>query len=329
MKRSNRLVAASFAFVAGWAGNVSAENSQAWPDVSATAAYCQTGTGGDNSRSFEAAQCGIGDHANIAARDYEDDLDETVVAGLSNPPQIVQAGEPIKTISWEQLPGRAKDISVGADGSVWVIGTNPVGTARDFGIYEWDGSNWAGVDGGAVRIAVGPNGVPWVVNSAGQIFRRKGGAWKQLPGKAKDIGVGADGSVWVIGTNPVGTARDFGIYEWDGSNWAGVDGGAVRIAVGPNGVPWVVNSAGQIFRRKDGAWKQLPGKAKDIGVGADGSAWVIGTNPVGTARDFGIYEWDGSNWDEAEGGGIGIAVGPDATPWIVNSEGTIFKFEGV
>ena len=147
---------------------------------------------------------------------------------------------------WEQLPGAAKDIGIGANDSVWVIGTNPVGGG--FGIYRWDGSNWNGTDGGAVRIDVDPKGIPWVVNDAGNIYRRVNNSWQQLPGAAKDIGIGANGSVWVIGTNPVGGG--FGISRWDGSNWRGTDGGAEQISVDKNGKPWVVNSAGDIYRMK-------------------------------------------------------------------------------
>ena len=81
----------------------------------------------------------------------------------------------------------------------------------------------SGVDGGGVRIAVGPDGTPWVVNSRGQIFHRQGTSWGALlPGLGKDIGVGADGSVWLIGTNPVGAASDFGVYKWNATNWDGL-----------------------------------------------------------------------------------------------------------
>ncbi len=140
---------------------------------------------------------------------------------------------------WQQRPGAAKDVGVGADGSVWVIGVNAVGGG--FGIYRWNGTNWTGIDGGAVRIAVAPDGAPWVVNDAGGIFQRTGSNWQQRPGAAKDIGVGADGSVWVIGTNAVNGG--FGIYEWSGHDWTPNDGGAEQISVDPQGLPWVVTTA--------------------------------------------------------------------------------------
>ena len=68
------------------------------------------------------------------------------------------------------LPGFARDIGVGADGSVWMIATNRV--PGGYGIYKWNvsRSDWDPVPGGAVRIAVDPDGNAWVVNDAGFIF---------------------------------------------------------------------------------------------------------------------------------------------------------------
>jgi hypothetical protein len=227
--------------------------------------------------------------------------------------------------TWNQLPGFAKDIGVGADGSVWIIGTNPVGPGHNFGIHKWTGNNWVGVDGGGVRIAVDQSGNPWIVNADNEIFRRVDDNWNRLPGSAKDIGVGADGSVWIIGTNPIGTVDNFGIHRWTGSDWVGIEGGGVRIAVDQSGNPWIVNANGEIFQRVDDKWNRLPGFAKDIGVGADGSAWIIGTNRVGTAGNFGIHRWTGNNWVGIEGGGVQISVDHSGLPWIVNSTGNIFR----
>src|SRR5581483_4762395 len=66
---------------------------------------------------------------------------------------------------------------------------------------------WTSVEGGAIKIAVGPNGQPWILNKQGVIFNRTrgktgyvDGTWQVVPGSATDISVGADGSVWAIGT---------------------------------------------------------------------------------------------------------------------------------
>jgi hypothetical protein len=223
---------------------------------------------------------------------------------------------------WNQLPGAAHDIGVGANGSVWVIGTNVTGGG--YGIYSYNllANSWTNHPGGAVRIDVDPAGNPWVVNSANQIYRWTGAAWTAMPGAAVDIGIGANGSVWVIGTNPVGGG--YGIYQWNGAAWTSHPGGAVRIDVDPNGNPWVVNNAGQIYEWDGYGWILHPGAAHDIGIGGDGSVWVIGTNAV--SGGYGIYRWNGIGWDNVPGGAVGISAGPGGAPWVVNSVNSIYRW---
>lgn len=246
--------------------------------------------------------------------------------------------------SWESLPGSARDIGVGADGTAWSIGADTVYGSDDYSIRKWNGSGWDAADGGGIRVAVDPLGIPWIVNSAGQIYRRtvndaRTGFWATIPGSAKDIGIGSDGTVWAIGTTAIGT--DFTISKWDGSNWTElVDGGALRIAVGPTGIPWIVNSAGQIYRRStnsatSGSWFSLPGGAKDIGVGPENYAWIIGSTSIGKGG-YGIYLWDqrsevlgdtviAGQWLSLAGAGSQISVGPNGRPWIVDATGDIYR----
>jgi hypothetical protein len=98
---------------------------------------------------------------------------------------------------WQLMAGNGADIATGYDGSVWVIG-GWCGTG-DCPIYKWDPSiqNWVGdASGGlAVRIAVGHDGVPWVINSARNIYRYSTndphtGFWQQMPGMADDLAIG-------------------------------------------------------------------------------------------------------------------------------------------
>ncbi len=49
------------------------------------------------------------------------------------------------------MPGKAKDIGIGASGT-WVIGTNVVNGG--YGIYQWNGTRWQNMPGGAVQITV-------------------------------------------------------------------------------------------------------------------------------------------------------------------------------
>jgi hypothetical protein len=224
----------------------------------------------------------------------------------------------VTELIWTLQPGAGYDIGVGDySSSVWVIGTNPV--PGGYGIYRWNGSNWDGIDGGAVRISVGPNNTPWVVTDVGNIFVLNGSDWQLLPGLATDIGVGADGSAWAIGIDPV--PGGYGIYRWNGSDWDNMNGGAVRIAVSRDGTPWVVNDAGNIFVLNGGEWQLLPGLATDIATGIH-TTWVTGINPVPGGYD--IYYWKGdTEWAVVDGGAVNIAG--DGAPWVITSEGKIFS----
>src|SRR5262249_6561245 len=112
----------------------------------------------------------------------------------------------------DERPGLARDVGVGADGSVWVVGANA--TAGGFGIYRWNGSGWIEARGGAERISFVPSGNPWVDNADHRICHWNGSGWVPWAGAANDVGVGAGGSVWVVGTNRI--AGGFGIYRWNG-----------------------------------------------------------------------------------------------------------------
>jgi hypothetical protein len=131
-----------------------------------------------------------------------------------------------QSYSQEVLPGLATDIGVGANGSAWVTGTDFC-EGDGYGIYYWNENqyNWIKVFGCAVALDVDKDGVPYVINSRNQIFKRKGSEitnpefgdpsyWSVLPGLGIDIGVGANNNIWLIGTNGC-------VYYWNTNtnNW--------------------------------------------------------------------------------------------------------------
>lgn len=221
---------------------------------------------------------------------------------------------------WKLQSGAARDVGVGANGAVWIIGTNAV--PGGYGIARWSGSSWTTIPGGAERIAVDAQGNAWVVNSLHTVYRFDGSAFQPVAGvTATDIGIGADGTVWVIGSQAV--PGGFNILRRSGSTWSVVPGGAVRIAVDPSGKAWVANSANSIFRHDGSNWVQTAGAAKDVGVGADGSVWMVGTNPV--PGGYGIGRWNGAGWTGKSGGAVQVSVAPDGNPWVVNGGGEIYQ----
>lgn len=159
---------------------------------------------------------------------------------------------------WDQVLGCAKDIGVGANGDVWVIGCTAGANGNQ--IWKYNDGSWDQAAGSAVRISVAPDGTPWVINDDGNIYRRTtneagSGSWEHMPGKAKDIGVGPEGDVWVIGATAVGS--NFSINVWNEQSeikgsaparrrWVRVSGSATTVGVGPHG-PWVITAANDIY----------------------------------------------------------------------------------
>jgi len=100
-----------------------------------------------------------------------------------------------------------------------------------------------------VKIAVAPDGQPWIVNSAGNIFRRSGEGWELMPGLAREIAISADGTVWCLSAGAA-PAQDTSIHVWNGFDWEHVPGAAVKIAAGAPDLVFLINAAYQIFRSR-------------------------------------------------------------------------------
>lgn len=167
---------------------------------------------------------------------------------IGNPWVINNANQIFKRENgrWVLMPGTATDISIGANGAVWIIGTGTTGGGNT--IHFWNGTGWTLVGGGGTRIAVAPNGQPFVINNGKTIFERTtAGAWITKSGAGTDIGIGANGKIWVIGYST--GATDFDVFQWMGTDWSGVDGGGTVIAVDNQGYPWLINSSHEIYRR--------------------------------------------------------------------------------
>lgn len=229
--------------------------------------------------------------------------------------------------SWQQLPGLAKDISVGANGTCYVIGTYSSSDPYGGGVFRWTGSSWHQISGLATRVAVDPAGKPWVINKEGKIFRGNGsGGWTQLPGRGTDIAIGVDGTVYVIGTFSSSNPYGGGIFRWNGSGWTQIHGLATKVAVDRYGKPWVINKEGKIFQGNgSGGWTELPGRGSDIGIGANGSIYITGTYSSSSSYGGWVYEWNGSSWIRISGLATCITVDPAGKPWVANKVGHIFQ----
>ena len=174
----------------------------------------------------------------------------------------------------------AIDVGAGSDGSIWAIGNGAVDSGGDCPIFKWDPT--LGGDGGwlqdqsggaALRIAVGPDGRPWVVNSLGDVWRRQTsdpsvGSWDKLPLAvfgAADIGIDEGNYAWVVtrdsilggGGLPAVWNEQAAIAGPSGSNATAESQWVIpnlvpsdhldAIAVGANGMPFAVGGGGTIW----------------------------------------------------------------------------------
>lgn len=203
-----------------------------------------------------------------------------------------------------QLPGTAKDIDIGADGSIWRIGV-------DSTIARFEEGGWTKIDGAASRIAVDNFGFPWVVKSTGEILRRNGRKWIVLPGTAVDIDINATGEVWVVG-------RDGWIRRWGGEDWVdATKADAMRIAVDWQGIPYVIDSKGEVPSIGP---TRSPGAAKAFAAGADSSLWLIGPT-------LSVSKWTSESiWkEEIKGTFAEITIDNSGSPILIDTKGNIFR----
>jgi hypothetical protein len=191
-------------------------------------------------------------------------------------------------------------------------------------IYTFNASaqDWAPIPGYLSQIAAGPDGVVWGLNSSGYIYRwnPSRSQWDWIPGNLEQISVGIDGDVWGI------NSAHF-VYHFNGAveDWEQIPGVLSTISVGFDGAVWGLGLNGEIFRLRAGAkaFEQVPGQLSQISVGGDGEVW--GTNSTSD-----IYHFNSLTraWDHVPGSLVRIVVGRDGNVWGVNAGGGIYQFQG-
>jgi hypothetical protein len=150
--------------------------------------------------------------------------------------------------TWDRMPGLATDIAIGANGAIWVLGTD--NHANGWGLWYWNGSDWEKLKDGsqAVKIAVDPKGQPWIVDRNKEVWRRVSGKWQKLNGMASDIAISPNGAAYVIGTDR--TASGGGVWRYAPSTgeFKAVGGSGTSIAAGPSGDVWIADAQTLIWR---------------------------------------------------------------------------------
>lgn len=173
-------------------------------------------------------------------------------------------------VGWKLMPNQARDIGIGGTsgmGHVWIAGKSPVNGGGQ--VFKFNGTSWTPTNGGAERLSVTNDGVPWLVAASGAVFRRTTadaslGSWEPLGGVLRDIGVGPmlpslNGAVpitvaWSVANKSNGRANLSTFADqpnpyakgWLSGTEISVNS-ALAVAVKPDGQPIVVDAAGRIW----------------------------------------------------------------------------------
>jgi hypothetical protein len=203
-------------------------------------------------------------------------------------------------VTLQKIAGTAKDIAIGANNQIWIIGAD--NTAYSRSNNTWKKQNSTALN----KIAVDPQGNAWAIaKSDNRIVRFNKNAWSSFAGKAQDIGIGANGTVFSVSLTG-------DVVPLIGSSWGKSIGRAAQIAVDSKGNPWTIGANDEISRYVGGKPQRIPGAAKSIAIAANGTVYVLGA-------DFNrIWLWDGNmGWNVA-------ASVPDATRVATDKSGTLF-----
>ncbi|WP_298304185.1 tectonin domain-containing protein [uncultured Erythrobacter sp.] len=189
-----------------------------------------------------------------------------------------RTGDGIPGESWETMPGGGTDIAIGAGGHVWTIGGD--GVPHYWENLPGGSGDWPVPPGieitGAKKIAVGEDGLPWIITSSNTIMRREGtsfpgSSWVTVEGTASDIAIGANGAVWIL------DAAGHPQY-WNGTSWITLDEIVlVSIAVDAKGSPIGVRDTTEILRwsRSDEHKKGMTGITQAWWPSADASSLAV------------------------------------------------------
>jgi hypothetical protein len=231
-------------------------------------------------------------------------------------------GRADEALAFQKLTGAARDIAIGAEGSVFIV-------SFDGALARWSNARNAFVafPGQFARIAVAPDGKPWGVTQRGEVFRHDGGDWRLVYNiAATDIAAGYDGTVMVVGPQNVlhkylPAENRFERLAAPNDNQPPPTG--VRLALEPGGVPWVIQADGFVARCDKLVCQRLPIQARDIDVGPEGSVFIIDNDRV-------LRRWNPRSQDferlSTPAGPLALAaVGPLGKPWVVTQGNDIWS----
>jgi hypothetical protein len=251
--------------------------------------------------------------------------------GMTSPRSITRD---IQGLHWSEIPGSASQVAASADGSIWVLSTQPSGP--DKYIWHYASGSWTNISGEASQLAVAPNGTLYAINSGGGTYAYDGGTWTALGGGASGITTVADGSFYVL-SNGNTAGSDQAIWHNVGGAWSQVPGSGLTITgsfdtgsytlpggtVSPGGF-YILNSQGSIYyENTGGGFAQLPANSSALAPTTVGGVFALGypANAGGNALYF--YDLTAPGWSAQSGAGVSLSSNAGKL-YVIGASGAIY-----
>ena len=212
--------------------------------------------------------------------------------------------------AWTDLPGRLSQIDVGADGTIFGLGT--LSRSGIFDIFTYNGASWRKVPGRVHEIEVAPDGLPIGAGSGQRMWQYDGSRWTLASSDVIDVAVDDRGTRFTALSNgQVAMQR--------GEDWVQI-GTGVSVEAGPGGLVVMQDTDGPLRVVSPFGHFTLPGEVSDYSVGADGRIYgvlVDGAHGANEAVTWDVpYGWKSLGLTDV----AGVTAGPDGTvyAWMPN-----------
>lgn len=139
---------------------------------------------------------------------------------------------------WRQVGGTASDLSAARDGTV-------LATDAEGNLYRATGNKSAlmRISGQGLKVAATPDGRPWTIDEAGNLLNCEGTPCKLVRSRAADLAIGPDGVTFLV--TEAGELLWLDDGRWRAVDLGGHK--AAKVAVGPGGMPWVVTRGNRVL----------------------------------------------------------------------------------
>lgn len=230
-------------------------------------------------------------------------------------------------VRWSYLPRlnkKIKQLATSINGKVVALGENnrlyQLGNKK----RSWQRISKQKAD----RIALSPQGKPWLLDKQGRILGQTADkdnspppavftrllSWKPMGTLAKRLDVGSDGSVFALD-------RDGRVWQWQqASQWSALTGKFSQITVADRNKVWAQDTSGKLHQLKSGFWSPMPGNAKHIAASHDGQLWGMVKNQLS------LWNPKRQQWIAQRSLKFRIkhlSIGEKNQPWVIDNKGQV------